>query len=61
MLAVPPNATDRHHATILVQDMGDPIPPDKMALIFERGKRGMAEVNMGRIPGTCLLSTSRCV
>ncbi|HQY90389.1 ATP-binding protein [Caldilinea sp.] len=52
VLAVPPNATDRHHATILVQDMGDPIPPDKMALIFERGKRGLAEVKMGRIPGT---------
>lgn len=50
--AILPNASDRHHATVIVQDLGDPIPSEKMALIFERGQRGLAEVKMGKIPGT---------
>ena len=47
-----PNAADRHHATVIVQDLGDPIPAEKMEMIFERGQRGLAEVKMGKIPGT---------
>ena len=50
--AVLPNAADQRHATVIIQDMGDPIPFDKMNTIFERGQRALAEAKMGKIPGT---------
>ncbi len=50
--AVLPSAGDPHHVTLQIQDLGDEIPLEKRASIFERGQRGLAEAKMGKIPGT---------
>ena len=50
--AVLPSAVDQHHATFSIQNLGDPIPTDKMEKIFERGERGLVEAKMGKIEGT---------
>ncbi len=46
------DTAEQRHAAIVVQDLGDPIPPDKMEAIFERGRRALVEAKMGKIPGT---------
>ncbi len=51
VMAMLPNASDQRHTTIIVQDLGDPVPHDKMSMIFERGQRALAEAKMGKIPG----------
>ena len=37
---------------IQIEDLGEPIPSEKMRDIFERGERALVEAKMGKIPGT---------
>ena len=46
------DTAEQRHAAIVVQDLGDPIPPNEIETIFERGRRALAEAKMGKIPGT---------
>lgn len=40
------------HVDIQVEDLGNPIPRNKMDEIFKRGERALVDAKMGKIPGT---------